>query len=994
MNIKNSHKILIMTVPILLLLIGFAVSQPYEFLLRAPKKFSSGAVAQVGTPFASQPLVLTDQQGKYSLGSHLEILEDPGNELTIDQVSSPAFDSQFTTSLVAVPNYGYTDSAYWVRVRLDNETSQTNEWLLEHGFANTQYIDLYTPRASGVGFDVRQSGALRPISSRDVLYPNIVFNLNLPTHNEQTFYLRIKSGASMTIPLTLWMKNTFIVQSGQDLIIHWLIFGGFLALMVYHLFLLITLREASYLYFVTMLTSMLVFLIDYSGYLFVYLLPNLYNIKYLFIPIYIALLYASIILFSDTFLELKTRLPKLHWVNMGLLAVWGVLVLLIPFLSYLNIARLMTPWQLVSIGTTWIIGIIAWRKGIHPIRFFMLAWLGMAASIFLLLLVRLGTIPSTAFDENIFLAGFILMAVSWSFALVDRINVLKEETEHVNRELRNSEHKLTQILEGLPLGVIVYGKDQKPIYINQRTVDIISDPTVGIKPDASAGRTLEQAIGYFSFHQAGSKDDYPVEKLPVYSALNGTPASTDDLEMDRGDKHIPLEIWASPIRDDEGNVNAAVAVFQDITQRKQAEAELALYQKKLELLVTTRTTELDQVNLRLQLRLEWLYLVIKIQQMIKGMDSLASVSEMMCSKIYQLVNPTSVFILRWDDKRDSAETYSYFPQEGCTPDIENVKISFQKGSPLRQVLESGKIIALSSDHGDSIPAPILEWCQAHDIQLAMFAPILIGQSLFGVLGLLASNTAHDFILQQTDLIERMALDLASLFQDAVLLDQTLALVALDERNRLARDLHDSVTQVLFTATLLTEVMPQIWRRDPEQGFQTLDKLRRLTRGALAEMRTMLIELRPSAVINTPLSELLAQLTEAITSRSGVPFQLFIEQIPILPDDVQMNFYRIAQEALNNVVKHAQAMQVSVSLNETQISTGLNSSSLRIVKLVIQDDGVGFYSGISLSGHLGLGIMHERATAIQAALVLVSEPGHGTLVSLTWRSKPEAENQNE
>ena len=202
-----------------------------------------------------------------------------------------------------------------------------------------------------------------------LLYPNIVFNLNLPTHSEQTYYLRIKSGASMTIPLTLWTKNAFIVQSGQDLIVHWLIFGGFLALLVYHIFLLITLREASYLYFVTMLASMLVFLIDYSGYLFVYLLPNLYNLKYYFIPVYIAALYASIILFSDTFLELKTRLPKLHWVNIGLLAVWGVLVLLIPFLSYLNIARLMTPWQLVTIATTWIIGIIAWNKGIHPLRF-------------------------------------------------------------------------------------------------------------------------------------------------------------------------------------------------------------------------------------------------------------------------------------------------------------------------------------------------------------------------------------------------------------------------------------------------------------------------------------------------------------------------------------------------------------------------------------------------------------------------------------------------
>jgi len=142
----------------------------------------------------------------------------------------------------------------------------------------------------------------------------------------------------------------------------------------------------------------------------------------------------------------------------------------------------------------------------------------------------------------------------------------------------------------------------------------------------------------------------------------------------------------------------------------------------------------------------------------------------------------------------------------------------------------------------------------------------------------ASRSSQDFIQQQVDLVQRIAFDIASLVQDAILLDQALVLATVNERNRLARDLHDSVTQVLFSASLLTEVLPQIWRRDPEQGLQKLDKLRLLTRGALAEMRTMLLELRPSAVINTPLSDLLVQLAEAATSRTGIPFQLFIEQI--------------------------------------------------------------------------------------------------------------------
>jgi len=102
------------------------------------------ALAQDNPP-APEPLILTDDQGEYPLGLHLEILEDPGGELSIAEVSSPAFDSHFTPSQVEVPNYGFTDSAYWVRFNVQNKTSLINYWLLEQGFANMQYVDLYSP---------------------------------------------------------------------------------------------------------------------------------------------------------------------------------------------------------------------------------------------------------------------------------------------------------------------------------------------------------------------------------------------------------------------------------------------------------------------------------------------------------------------------------------------------------------------------------------------------------------------------------------------------------------------------------------------------------------------------------------------------------------------------------------------------------------------------------------------------------------------------------
>jgi signal transduction histidine kinase len=266
--------------------------------------------------------------------------------------------------------------------------------------------------------------------------------------------------------------------------------------------------------------------------------------------------------------------------------------------------------------------------------------------------------------------------------------------------------------------------------------------------------------------------------------------------------------------------------------------------------------------------------------------------------------------------------------------------------------------------------------------------VIIPQSVAGVLVVASSTSPWNLILEQLDLVERMALDLASRAQDAILLDQAVALATLGERDRLARELHDSVTQVLFSATLLAEVLPQIWLRDQEQGLQKLDRLRQLTRGALAEMRAMLIELRPSAVTNTPLGDLLAQLADAVTSRSGLQFQLFIEQIPHLPENVQINFYRIAQESLNNVVKHAQARLVKMSLSITQLSPDSTGRAGHEIMLMIQDDGVGYSTGRKQTGQLGIGFMHERAETIQASLSIESRPGYGTKVTLIWCGESE------
>jgi signal transduction histidine kinase len=994
MNLRHRLIFTAFTASVLLILLIFATSQAAGLTPTASLKLDGSNVWQKGETSTLAPVVLTDGQGQYPLGLHLEILEDPSGELTIEDVTSPAFESQFKPSQVAVPNFGYTDSAYWVRVRLDNETLYTNEWLLEIGFANTQYVDLYIPIMDVKGYEVKQSGTLRPVSTRDVLYPNIVFSLNIPTQSQQIYYLRYQNGSSMTLSLNLWTRDAFFIGSGQVQMFHWLFFGGILALLFYHLFMLFMLREATYLYFVILLADLFIMVFSYTGYMGVYIFPDWYNYKLYYFPLILSLLFVTIILFSDTFLELRVRLPKLHWVNIVLLAVWGGLVILIPFINFQELARLVIPWGLVSLAVTSVIGIIAWKNGFQPVRFFMLAWLGMAVSFFLVLLVREGLAPSTLFNENAYLLGFMLMAVSWSFALADRINLLNDATEAANRDLRKSERKLSQILEGMPLGVVVYGENQKPQYLNKRAIEILENPATGIRPDLGAGRDLAQAVEHFSFQVAGTDEKYPLESLPVYKALHGESASVDNIEANPGDKRIPLEIWASPIMDDSGNVESAVVAFQDITLRKQVESELAQHRIQLESMVEKRTIELIAANKELRQRLEWLAAINFFNQTVAQTTEFPKIFDKVVELINNLFGTQDSFVAELDLRSQQLKILAHSCLSDVHPALRDSLMMLPEGVLPDPNLEQSKLFSISADQISSINEPIGIHTQLSKPQCFVFIPLQQRDRVLGFLGLEINQDGWKITDEECKLLNILSIDIAQLIENARLYEQTKLFIAQEERDRLARDLHDSVTQALFSATLVAEVLPQIWRRDPKRAAQSLEKLKRLTRGALAEMRTILIELRPSAVIKTPLGELLAQLTEAVTSRSGLSFQLFIEKISLLPDEVQICFYRVAQEALNNVIKHAQARLVTVSLSEIQLPADAKCTTGHQVKLVIQDDGVGFYSASEQSGHLGIAIMSERAAAIQADLTLKSEPGHGTLVILIWCKEVKLDNHHE
>jgi signal transduction histidine kinase len=291
-------------------------------------------------------------------------------------------------------------------------------------------------------------------------------------------------------------------------------------------------------------------------------------------------------------------------------------------------------------------------------------------------------------------------------------------------------------------------------------------------------------------------------------------------------------------------------------------------------------------------------------------------------------------------------------------------------TPILQVMSLSKqplIIEDTQKSPDWVGRPHSNWVRSY-----LGTPILIEKEVIGFINL-NSATPGFFKNIHAESLKAFANQAAIAIKNARSFERGQELAAIKERQKLARDLHDAVSQTLWTASLIADVLPVLWDQDHAESLVNLEKLQRLVRGALAEMRTLLLELRPSALIRASLGDLIVQLSQAVMSRKKLHITVQVDGEIKLDPDVQVGFYRLAQESLNNVVKHAKATQVQINLQ-------MNASQLH---LSIQDNGRGFETTQEIHNGLGLGIMRERAATIGASLEISSKVGSGTLVKLIW-----------
>jgi signal transduction histidine kinase len=423
------------------------------------------------------------------------------------------------------------------------------------------------------------------------------------------------------------------------------------------------------------------------------------------------------------------------------------------------------------------------------------------------------------------------------------------------------------------------------------------------------------------------------------------------------------------------------------------EAELRMYQTEMDALVRARVIELDEANA--SLAREAAERRATAEALRRRVDELGALQRMagilaMRTDLGEAMDEatralTALFEARYARVRllvDDEDTNE--PRAGAreaskgarwTSEAEDTRPHAALDLAISDAaLHDGRLIAGDAATWQGLPEDLRRQAAADDLGHVLAAPLTTTSGPAGVLVIARDTVTGPFTDDQRQLARAVGDGLAAVIEIDRLHRRDTKQAAAEERQALARDLHDAVTQSIYSATLIAEALPAVYGRDPDEGLRNLERLRRLVRAALAEMRTLLFELRPAALQTAPLDVLVERLGDALAGQTDISVDVRVAEGLDLPPDVKVVFYRVTQEAFSNIARHARASAVSA-----RVEAGESEVTLTVV-----DDGRGFDLAAVPEGHMGLHIMNERLSQVGAGLTVDSAPGEGTTVTAVWR----------
>jgi len=383
---------------------------------------------------AQEAAPLPGAEGHVSLGRFMQVLEDPGGTLQLEDVRSGAQAGHFAPAASDPVNFGYSHSTWWLRFALPGGAPAGEDLLLEVAYPSLDRVELYVPDpqpGAAPRYWAHIAGDTLPWAAREVRDRNFVFRIAAPQPpGAHLYYLRVQSNSVLTVPAKLWRPEAFAVQSRNAQLILGLFYGLVLALVLYNLMLFFAVQDRVYLYYVLYAASFGTFLLGYDGLAYQYLWPDSVWGANHAVAMTLALTLALGALFAHAFLDMRRTAPRaglaMRGVGLGGALLAASAALGWP-LDYGGVLRAISVLGFATAALATYIAIRALISGFRPARYFLLAWAALLAFIAVGALRNFTLVPTTFLTLYGLHIGFALDVLLLSFALGDRILLLRRE---------------------------------------------------------------------------------------------------------------------------------------------------------------------------------------------------------------------------------------------------------------------------------------------------------------------------------------------------------------------------------------------------------------------------------------------------------------------------------------------------------------------------------------------------------------------------------------
>ena len=386
-----------------------------------------------GLPMLASAVEFNQNTRSLPLGRVMQVLEDPTDALTIADVSSPAYAAQFKTHDKDTLNAGYSRSVFWLKVNLHyiaTDPRAPRSWFLNWPTRRSIAWTFTRTTAPNYRLTARTGSAL-PFSSREVSQSNYLFKLSFLPDQQQTVYLRLQSQGSIQAPLTLWAGTAYMEEQPLRLYVLGAIYGVLLGMLIYNLFIYLSVRDTSYLYYILYIASFGLYQLSVNGVAVEYFWPNNPWWANAAVPFLIgsASLFGS--LFARSFLHTAQHSRWLNRILLALAACGGVVMALALLTSYAVALRLATALALVFTVTIFVAAIKAWYCGQRMARYFIIAWSAFLLGGVVNTLMVLGYLPNVFLTMYASQLGSAIEVALLSLALADRINGMREQQAQI-----------------------------------------------------------------------------------------------------------------------------------------------------------------------------------------------------------------------------------------------------------------------------------------------------------------------------------------------------------------------------------------------------------------------------------------------------------------------------------------------------------------------------------------------------------------------------------